>query len=104
MLAIRKDQKGLRFKVRVQPRSAKNEIVGLYGDALKIRITAPPVGGAANTMCVDFLAKSLKVPKSHVEIVSGQSGRNKSVRVSLPASSGSVVAKLEAAIRSLSKI
>jgi uncharacterized protein (TIGR00251 family) len=55
--------------------------VGLKGDALKIRLTAPPVEGAANKMCVEFLAKTLKVKKSDVEIIRGQASRSKKVLV-----------------------
>ena len=72
---------GVIFKVIVQPRGSKNEIAGLQGDALKIRLTAPPVEGAANKMCIEFLAKSLKVRKSDVEIVRGQGSRTKKMLV-----------------------
>ena len=72
---------GIVLKVVVQPRGARNEIVGLQGDALKIKLTAPPVEGAANKMCVEFLAKSLTVRKSDVEIIQGQSSRSKKVLV-----------------------
>lgn len=72
---------GVIFKVIVQPRGSKNEIIGLQGDALKLRLTAPPVEGAANKMCIDFLAKSLKVRKSDVEIVHGQRSRTKKMLV-----------------------
>jgi uncharacterized protein (TIGR00251 family) len=79
MLWIRETREGVIFKVLVQPRGARNEIVGLQGDALKIRLTAPPVEGAANKMCSEFLAKSLKVRKSDVEIIHGQSSRAKKI-------------------------
>ena len=72
---------GVIFKVIVQPRGSKNQIIGLQGDALKIRLTAPPVEGAANKMCIEFLAKSLKVRKSDVEIIRGQRSRTKQVLV-----------------------
>jgi uncharacterized protein (TIGR00251 family) len=81
MLWIQETADGVVFKVIVQPRSSRNEIAGLQGDALKIRLTAPPVEGAANKMCVEFLAKSLKVRKSDVEIIRGQSSRTKKVLV-----------------------
>lgn len=81
MLWIQETRDGVIFKVTVQPKGARNEIVGLQGDALKIRLTAPPVGGAANKMCIEFLAKSLKVRKSDVEIIRGQSSRAKKIRV-----------------------
>jgi uncharacterized protein (TIGR00251 family) len=75
---------GIFLKIFVQPRSSKNEIVGPHADALKIKITAPPVEGAANKMCTAFLAKCLKLPKSSIEIVSGSAARSKSVMIMLP--------------------
>ena len=81
MLWIRETGEGVIFKVLVQPRGARNELVGLQGDALKIRLTAPPVEGAANKMCMAFLAKSLKVRKSDVEIIGGQRSRAKKILV-----------------------
>ncbi|NVL89972.1 MAG: YggU family protein [Desulfobacterales bacterium] len=78
---IKETPEGVIFKAVVQPRGSRNEIVGLQGDALKIRLTAPPVEGAANKMCVEFFAKSLKVRKSDVEIVRGQSSKSKHLLV-----------------------
>lgn len=72
---------GLIFAVFVQPRASRNEVVGLHGDAVKIRLTAPPVEGKANKMCAAFLSKALGVPKSAVEIVAGQTGRTKQVKI-----------------------
>jgi uncharacterized protein (TIGR00251 family) len=54
-------------------------IAGLYGDALKIKLTAPPVDNAANRMCIKFLAKTLEVSKSSLDIIAGQTSRNKQV-------------------------
>ena len=82
-LVVQTDSRGVTFKVYVQPRSSKNQIIGLHGDALKVKIKAPPVDGAANKMCIQYLAACLDVPKSCVEIKSGQSGRTKQVRVQL---------------------
>jgi len=62
MLFIREHPEGIVFKVFVQPRSSKNQIVGAHGDALKVKVTAPPVAGAANRMCLKFLAKNLSDP------------------------------------------
>jgi uncharacterized protein (TIGR00251 family) len=81
MLKIDEDMTGLTFNIYVQPRSSRNQVVGLHGNALKVKITAPPVEGAANKMCVAVLAKSLKVPKSAIEIVSGQTSKTKRVQV-----------------------
>jgi len=80
-LAVQADSRGVTFKVYIQPRSSKNMIVGLHGDALKIKIKAPPVEGAANKMCIQYMAACLDVPKSCVEITSGHTGRTKQVRV-----------------------
>jgi len=77
MLKIDADKIGLKFNIYVQPRSSRNQVVGLHGDALKVKIKAPPVEGAANKMCIAVLAKALNVPKSAVEIVSGHSARTK---------------------------
>ena len=68
---------GLVLKVFVLPRSSKNMLAGRHGDALKIKLTAPPVEGAANKMCITFLAQRLGLPKSSLEIVSGHAGRTK---------------------------
>ncbi len=81
MLDIREDPEGVVFKVKVQPRATKNQAVGLYGDALKLRLTASPVDGEANQACKVFFAKLFKVPKNNVELVSGQTGRNKYIRI-----------------------
>jgi len=81
MLKIDEDRTGLKFTVYVQPRSSRNQVVGLHGDALKVKIKAPPVEGAANKMCIAVLAKVLNVPKSAIEIVSGQTSRTKYVQV-----------------------
>lgn len=63
--------------VRVIPRSSRNEIAGFVGNALKIKLTAPPVEGAANEHLIIFLAKFLAVNKSRIRIVSGQHSREK---------------------------
>lgn len=81
MLSIQHHPAGLTFKIRVQPRSSRNMIVGLLGDALKVKLTAPPVEGAANTMCIEFLARCLGVSRSAVEIRAGQAGRIKQILI-----------------------
>jgi len=79
MLFMKENTRGVKFKVFVQPRSSKNMIAGLHGDALKIKLTAPPVDNAANKMCIKFLSKSLQVSKSSIEIISGHTSRTKMV-------------------------
>jgi uncharacterized protein (TIGR00251 family) len=68
--------------VHVQPRATRTEVAGLHGDALKIRLKAPPVDGAANEELVRFVAQRLNVSRADVEIVSGETGRAKRLRVS----------------------
>ena len=79
MLFLQENPQGIFFKVFVQPKSSKNMITGSYGNALKIKLTAPPVDGAANKMCIKFLAKCFKVPKTSLEIISGHTSRTKYV-------------------------
>ena len=81
MLSIQPHPAGLTFKIRVQPRSSRNMIVGLIGDALKVKLTAPPVEGAANAMLIEFLSRCLTVPRSAVEIRAGQTGRIKQILI-----------------------
>lgn len=69
------------FAVRVQPRASRDELAGERAGALVVRLKAPPVEGAANAALVRFLAKSLRVPVSAVEILRGASQRSKLVRV-----------------------
>ena len=73
---------GVTLTVRIQPRASKNEVVRLENGGLKIRLTAPPVDGAANEALVKFLADRFSVAKSQVEIVSGHTSRDKIVRIS----------------------
>ncbi len=69
------------FEVRVQPRASRSEVAGTHGEAIKVRVAAPPVEGAANAELVAFLAKQLGVSKSAVKIVRGEQGRRKVVEV-----------------------
>jgi uncharacterized protein (TIGR00251 family) len=72
---------GALIDILVQPRASKTEITGVYDGALRIRIAAPPVEGAANDAIIEFLSKRLKVRKSDIQIMSGASGRRKRVLV-----------------------
>ena len=71
----------VRFAVRVQPRASRSEIVGEYGGALRVRLSAPPVDGAANEALVELLADVLRVPRRAVRVVSGHAARGKKVEV-----------------------
>ncbi len=70
--------------LRVQPRASRDEVMPPLGDRLKVRITAPPVEGAANAHLVRFLAEEFGVPASRVEVIAGHAGREKRVRVTGP--------------------
>jgi len=86
MIRITTQEGGAIFSVRVVPRASRNEIAGVQGETLRVRLTAPPVEGAANKALVKLLAEVLKVPERDIEIVAGKTGRQKVVRVSgLPA-------------------
>ena len=74
-------ENGIRFSAIIQPRSPKNEISGIYNNSLKIRLTSPPIDGAANKTCVKFLAKWLGVSPSRVRIVTGLSSKNKIIEI-----------------------
>ena len=81
----------LLLTVRVQPRASKDELI-VDGERLRLRITAPPVDGAANAHLIRYLAKSFGVPPSRVEIVRGLTGRDKAVRIHEPESIPTILA------------
>jgi uncharacterized protein (TIGR00251 family) len=81
MIPIRDTSSRVGFAVKVQPRARKNAITGMVGDALKLALTAPPVDGRANEACIEFFANLLAVPRSSVTIASGETSRNKVIRV-----------------------
>ena len=70
------------LKLHVTPRGSKNEITGWRGDVLCLKLTAPPVEGAANAAVVKFIADALGMRKSQVELVSGEKSREKTVKIS----------------------
>lgn len=69
------------LRVHVQPRASRTEVTGWREGALAIRLTAPPVEGAANKACRDFLAEALGVKRACVELVSGDKSREKRFRI-----------------------
>lgn len=78
---LRAVEGGVTLAVRAQPGAKKTAIVGVYGEGdaaqLKIAVQAPPVEGRANEALIAFLAKTLGVPRSHIELVSGELSRSK---------------------------
>jgi uncharacterized protein (TIGR00251 family) len=82
MIPITTSPSGVSFKIKVHPRSRKNAITGIVGDALKVSVTTPPAGGKANQALIEFLADFFAIPRSSITIASGETGRLKVIRVS----------------------
>jgi len=82
------------LSLRVQPRASRNAVIGWTGDTLKIRLTAPPVEGAANAACLNFLAKLLDLSRSRLAIIHGARSRTKVVQIT-GLTRGEVRARLE---------
>jgi uncharacterized protein (TIGR00251 family) len=78
---VRVDGDGVVLTLHIQPGAKKTEIVGLHGEALKIRLAAPPVDGKANACLLAFIAENVGAGKAAVTLVSGQSSRAKRVHV-----------------------
>jgi len=72
---------GCLLKCWIQPRSSRNAVVGVHGDAIKIALTAPPVDGKANKELLKFLAKYFKLPQSSIQIIAGESSRSKTILI-----------------------
>lgn len=81
MIAYTEKDGWLSFSIRVLPRASKSEVAGTFAEGLKVRISAPPVDGAANAEVVKLLAKAFGVSRSSVAIVSGETSKTKRVRV-----------------------
>ena len=81
VIDIKEKNGAVTFKIKVQPRAAKSEIVGVHGDAVKVRIASPPIDGKANEEVKKFFANLLGVPTGAVEIVAGLSSRDKLLRL-----------------------
>jgi uncharacterized protein (TIGR00251 family) len=82
MIGFKVRDQSVTFAVRVQPRAARSSIDGEMDGALKVRLTAPPVDGAANEELIRLLARLFEIPRASVAIVSGTSSRRKLVRLS----------------------
>ncbi|MEQ9406448.1 MAG: DUF167 family protein [Fuerstiella sp.] len=78
------DGPDLLLRVRISPRASRDKVGDLYGDRLKLLITAPPVDGKANAHLVQFVAKQFGVSKSSVSLVSGETSRDKTIRIEVP--------------------
>ena len=80
-MRIKPCDNGIRISAIIQPRASKNEVTGLYNDALKIRLTSPPVDGEANKACMQLFAKWLGISPSKISIIQGLSSKNKIIEV-----------------------
>jgi len=72
---------GALIQVHASPRASKNQILGLHGDALKIRLKAPPVDGKANEALIEFLSQTLGIPPRQITLLSGQTSRKKRLKL-----------------------
>lgn len=75
-------REGLVLHIRVMPRAPRDAVDGVLGDALKIRLTAPPVEGKANQALIRFLSDALNLPRGQMTVLAGETSRNKRVLVS----------------------
>lgn len=78
-LLIRETKNGLSFDIHVNPHASRAAIAGISGGMLKVKVTAPPVEGAANDACIELLAKKLGLKKSRMKISAGARGRRKTI-------------------------
>ena len=101
MPLVKKTADGLIFKVYIQPNASKNMISGRHADALKLKLTAPPVEGAANKLLIQFLAKHLKIPKSTIDILSGHTSRSKVIEIRFPGTNDPQKDRIAAELESL---
>jgi uncharacterized protein (TIGR00251 family) len=81
----REEDDALVLALHVQPGARRTEVAGVHGDALKLRLAAPPVDGKANAELLRFIADAFDVPLHNVSLVRGDSSRHKVVRVDAPA-------------------
>ena len=72
---------GITFSIRVQPRSSKNEIIGIQSGSLKVKLTSPPIENAANQLCIKLFSQWLDINKSKIQIISGLKSRNKKIKI-----------------------
>ena len=81
IIQVKESKKGLTFEIQVTPRASLAEITGWQDGALKLKVTAQPVEGAANFACINLLAEALQLKKSQLEILAGEKSRKKIVLV-----------------------
>lgn len=77
-------EQSLFLNIQLQPRASRDEIVGVHGDYLKIRLTAPPIEGRANKYLIKFLSKCFVTPQERILVIKGELSRIKKVRIDRP--------------------
>ncbi len=80
-IPFKRSKGGITIEVRVDPRSSKAEIRGVMGSVVKVKLTAPPVDGAANRQLIELFSKELGITKSLIRIVKGETSRNKVIEI-----------------------
>jgi uncharacterized protein len=80
-IPFKRSKQGIVLKIRVEPRSSKKGISGTIGDALKVRVHSPPVGGAANEELIEILSEKFKIKKSAIKIIRGHTARDKLIEI-----------------------
>ncbi len=80
-IPFRKSKKGIVLNIRVEPRSSRAGVVGLLGDALKVKLTSAPVDGAANRQLAEVLSRFFSIRKGAVHILRGETSKNKVVEI-----------------------
>lgn len=81
-IPFKRSKHGIALKVKVEPKSSRRGISGLIGDSLKVKVHAPPVGGAANEELIEILSKEFGIRKSAIQIVRGNSSKDKIIEIS----------------------
>ena len=79
-LELKPYKAGIQFAAAIQPWASRNQILGIHNHCLKIKLTSPPVNGAANQACIKFLAKAFGISPSRVSIVKGEISKNKTIQ------------------------
>lgn len=80
-LEVKEENNAISFAVAASPRASKSAIIGVHDKALKIKLAAPPIDGAANKKLIAYFSKMLKITKSNITIISGESSKRKRVRI-----------------------
>jgi uncharacterized protein (TIGR00251 family) len=80
-MCLKEHEGGVMVEVVLQPRASRNEVAGLQGGRLKIKVTSPPVEGMANKKLCEFLADLMGIGKQRVQVIAGQAARIKRVRI-----------------------